>query len=223
MVINSENGISKFFSKVYLWMFIGLLISGGVAYYTSVTPAMIRMVYSSFNLILIIELIVVIAFSALRNKVSPLVAKILFITYSAISGLTLSSIFLVYKIESVGLVFLSAAVMFGLLALYGYITKQDLSSLGKILIFALLAIVVMSLINIFVGNESFNIFISIVSVVIFLGLTAWDMQALKAMYNYYSSDERELGKMAIYGALDLYLDFINIFLSLLNLFGKSKD
>ncbi len=223
MVINSENGISKFFSKVYLWMFIGLLISGGVAYYTSVTPAMIRMVYSSFNLILIIELIVVIAFSALRNKVSPLVAKILFIAYSAISGLTLSSIFLVYKIESVGLVFLSAAVMFGLLALYGYITKQDLSSLGKILIFALLAIVVMSLINIFVGNESFNIFISIVSVVIFLGLTAWDMQALKAMYNYYSSDERELGKMAIYGALDLYLDFINIFLSLLNLFGKSRD
>ena len=97
MVINSENGISKFFSKVYLWMFIGLLISGGVAYYTSVTPAMIRMVYSSFNLILIIELIVVIAFSALRNKVSPLVAKILFITYSAISGLTLSSIFLVYN------------------------------------------------------------------------------------------------------------------------------
>ena len=223
MVISSENGISKFFSKVYLWMFIGLLISGGVAYYTSVTPAMIRMVYSSFNLILIIELIVVIAFSALRNKVSPLVAKILFIAYSAISGLTLSSIFLVYKIESVGLVFLSAAVMFGLLALYGYITKQDLSSLGKILIFALLAIVVMSLINIFVGNESFNIFISIVSVVIFLGLTAWDMQALKAMYNYYSSDERELGKMAIYGALDLYLDFINIFLSLLNLFGKSRD
>ena len=223
MVINSENGISKFFSKVYLWMFIGLLISGGVAYYTSVTPSMIRMVYSSFSLILIIELIVVIAFSALRNKVSPLVAKILFIAYSAISGLTLSSIFLVYKIESVGLVFLSAAVMFGLLALYGYITKQDLSSLGKILIFALLAIVVMSLINIFVGNESFNIFISIVSVVIFLGLTAWDIQALKAMYNYYSSDERELGKMAIYGALDLYLDFINIFLSLLNLFGKSRD
>lgn len=223
MVINSENGISKFFSKVYLWMFIGLLISGGVAYYTSVTPAMIRMVYSSFNLILIIELIVVIAFSALRNKVSPLVAKILFIAYSAISGLTLSSIFLVYKIESVGLVFLSAAVMFGLLALYGYITKQDLSSLGKILIFALLAIVVMSLINIFVGNESFDIFISIVSVVIFLGLTAWDMQTLKAMYNYYSSDERELSKMAIYGALDLYLDFINIFLSLLNLFGKSRD
>lgn len=223
MVINSENGISKFFSKVYLWMFIGLLISGGVAYYTSVTPSMIRMVYSSFSLILIIELIVVIAFSALKNKVSPLVAKILFITYSAISGLTLSSIFLVYKIESVGLVFLSAAVMFGLLALYGYITKQDLSSLGKILIFALLAIVVMSLINIFVGNESFNIFISIVSVVIFLGLTAWDMQALKAMYNYYSSDERELSKMTIYGALDLYLDFINIFLSLLNLFGKSKD
>lgn len=223
MVIDNNNGISKFFSKVYLWMFIGLLISGGVAYYTSITPSMIKFVYGSYGWILITELIVVIAFSALRKKVSPGIAKVLFVTYAATSGLTLSSIFLVYKIQSIGMVFLSSSLMFGLLAAYGYITKTDLSSFGKILLFALLAIIIMSVINIFSHNGTFGIIISIISIVVFLGLTAWDMQALKAMYNYYASDEKELGKIAIYGALDLYLDFINIFLQLLNLFGKSKD
>lgn len=223
MVIDNNNGISKFFSKVYLWMFIGLLISGGVAYYTSITPSMIKFVYGSYGWILITELIVVIAFSALRKKVSPGIAKVLFVTYAATSGLTLSSIFLVYKIQSIGMVFLSSSLMFGLLAVYGYITKTDLSSFGKILLFALLAIIIMSVINIFAHNGTFGIIISIISIVVFLGLTAWDMQALKAMYNYYASDEKELGKIAIYGALDLYLDFINIFLQLLNLFGKSKD
>lgn len=223
MVIDNNNGMSKFFSKVYLWMFIGLLISGGVAYYTSITPSMIKFVYGSYGWILITELIVVIAFSALRKKVSPGIAKVLFVTYAAISGLTLSSIFLVYKIQSIGMVFLSSSLMFGLLAAYGYMTKTDLSSFGKILLFALLAIIIMSVINIFAHNGTFGIIISIISIVVFLGLTAWDMQALKAMYNYYANDEKELGKIAIYGALDLYLDFINIFLQLLNLFGKSKD
>lgn len=223
MVINSENKMSNFFSKVYLWMFIGLLISGAVAYYTSITESMLKFVYGGFTWILLLELVVVIAFSTLRRKVSPEVAKVLFVIYSAISGLTLSSIFIVYEIASIGMVFISAAVMFGLLAAYGYITKNDLSSFGKILIFALLAIIVMSIINMFVGNSTFGIVISIISIVIFLGLTAWDMQALKTMYNYYLNDEQELNKIAIYGALDLYLDFINIFLQLLNLFGKRRD
>lgn len=223
MVINSDDGMSRFFSKVYLWMFVGLLISGGVAYYTSITPSMIKFVYSGYAWILILELVVVILFSALRKKVSPTVAKLLFVLYSAISGLTLSSIFLVYKIQSVGIVFLSSALMFALLAVYGYITRQDLSSFGKILFFALLAIIIMSIVNIFVGNGTLGIIISIVSIAVFLGLTAWDMQTLKSMYNYYSNDENELNKIAIYGALDLYLDFINIFLQLLNLFGNSKD
>lgn len=223
MVIKKDNGMSNFFTRVYLWMFIGLLISGGVAYFTSVTPSMIMFVAKGYIWIVLAELLTVILFTALRKKVSPGSAKVLFIVYSALSGLTLSSIFLVYKIGSIGEVFLSAALMFGLLAAYGYMTKTDLSSMGKILIFALLAIIIMSLINTFVGNSSFSIVISIVSIVVFLGLTAWDMQALKAMYNYYSNDEKELNKVAIYGALDLYLDFINIFLQLLSLFGKQKD
>lgn len=223
MVMEKDNGLSKFFSGVYLWMFIGLLVSGLVAYYTSVSLNMLNFVYKSYTLIIIAELVVVIAFSALRRKVSPLVAKILFLTYAALSGLTLSSIFLVYKIGSIGMVFLSSAIMFGLLALYGYTTKTDLTSFGKILLFGLIAVIIMSIINIFVGNGTFGIVISIVSIVIFLGLTAWDMQKLKMIYNYYSSDENELAKFTIYGALDLYLDFINIFLQLLSLFGKRRD
>ncbi len=223
MVIDSENRMSKFFSKVYLWMFIGLLVSGGIAYYTSVTPGVRGLVYTYFNLFLILELVVVIAFSALRKKVSPLVAKVLFLVYAAISGLTLSSIFLVYKLDSIGMVFLSSALMFGLMAGYGYITKTNLSSFGKVLIFALLAVIIMSLINMFIGNGTFGIVISVISIVVFLGLTAYDMQNLKSMYDYYANDENELNKVAIYGALDLYLDFINIFLRLLQLFGKNKD
>ncbi len=223
MVLNSNENMSKFFSKIYLWMFIGLLISGGIAYYTSVTPSMMKFVFNNYIFIIILELVVVVILNALRKKVSPLAAKILFVLYSAVSGLTLTSVFLVFKIKSVAFVFLAAAVMFALLAIYGYVTKNDLTSFGKILLFALIAIIIMSLINIFIGNNTFDIVISIISIVVFLGLTAWDMQALKTIYNYYSQDSNELNKMAIYGALDLYLDFINIFLNLLNLFGERKD
>lgn len=223
MVIETENKMSKFFSNVYLWMFIGLLVSAGVAYYTSVSLNMLNFVYKYFTLIVILELVVVIAFTALMKKISPTVAKILFLVYSSISGLTLSSIFLVYEIESIGVVFLSSALMFGLMAVYGYTTKQELSSLGKLLTFGLIAIIIMSIINMFLGNGTFGIIISIISVVIFLGLTAWDMQMLKRLYRYHEGNEEEVSKIAIYGALQLYLDFINIFLDLLRLFGKSKD
>lgn len=222
-MINDNNGMSKFFSKVYLWMFIGLLVSGGIAYYTSVSVPMIKFVYGNYTWIILTELLVVILFTFLRKKVSSGVAKLLFLLYSAISGLTLSSIFIAFKLSSIIMVFISAALMFGLLAIYGYVTKQDLSSLGKIMIFALIAVLIMSLINLFVMNSTFGAVVSVISIVVFLGLTAWDMQALKAMYNYYSNDEDELNKVAIYGALDLYLDFINIFLQLLQLFGKSND
>lgn len=223
MVIDSGNGMSKFFTKVYLWMFVGLLISFGVAYYTSTNLNMIYFMLRNYTWIILAELLVVIFFSFLRRKVSSLVAGILFVVYAALSGLTLSSIFIVYEIGSIGMVFLSAALMFGLLAVYGYVTKNDLSSMGKILIFALLAIIIMSLINLFVYNSTFGVIISVISIVVFLGLTAWDMQNLKMIYNYYASDDKELNKASIYGALDLYLDFINIFIQLLSLFGKRKD
>lgn len=223
MIIENDNGKSRFFSGVYLWMFIGLALSGAVAYFTSITPAMINFVTNSIFAIIILELIVVIAFSALRNKISSTVAKILFVVYSMISGLTLSSIFLYYKIGSIGITFLSSALLFGMMALYGYFTNQDLSSFGRLLIFGLIAVIIMSIVNMFVLNSSLGLITSVISIVVFLGLTAWDMQKLRSMYDYYSGNKEELNKAAIYGALDLYLDFVNVFLDLLRLFGKNKD
>lgn len=223
MIIENDNNKTKFFTGVYLWMFIGLALSGVVAYLTSITPTMVNIVYKNVFVIIIIELLVVIVFSALRNKISSIGAKILFIIYSMVSGLTLSSIFLYYKIGSIGMVFISTAVLFGLMAIYGYLTNQDLSSFGKILLFGLIAVVIMSIINMFILNSAFGLFISVISIVIFLGFTAWDMKKLRNIYDYYSGNEEELKKASIYGALDLYLDFVNIFLDLLKLFGKSRD
>ena len=223
MVINNDNGKSKFFTGVYLWMFIGLALSGAVAYFTSTTPAMINFVRNCFFAIVILELIVVIAFTALRNKISSTVAKVLFIIYSIVSGLTLSSIFLYYKFGSVVMVFLSAALLFGLMAVYGYLTKQDLSSFGRLMLFGLIAVIIMSIINMFVLNSALGLVASIISIIVFLGFTAWDMKKLRSVYEYYVGNEEELNKAAIYGALDLYLDFVNIFLDLLRLFGKSRD
>lgn len=222
-MLEKNSGLNKFFTKVYMWMFIGLLISGGVAYYTSVSEVMLSFVLKFYIFIVISELVMVISFTSLRNKVSPEVAKMLFIIYSALSGLTLSTIFIIYKIESIGMVFLASAIMFGLLAIYGFVTKQDLSSFGKILLFGLISAVIMSIINIFIGNSAFDIFISIISIVIFLGLTAYDMNRLKQIYMIYADEHKILDKVSIYGALDLYLDFVNILLKLLRLFGRRKN
>ena len=223
MTIKKENGMNKFFRGVYLWMFAGLLLSGVMAYLTATNPTMTNFVYNNLTLVIILELVVAIAFIFLRRKVSANTAKILFIIYSLTSGLTMSSIFLVYKLDSIIMVFFSAALLFGLLAAYGYYTNNDLTSFGRLLTFGLIAVLIMSVINLFIFNSTFGVVISVISVVVFLGLTAWDMQNLKRIYEYYSNDEEELKKCTIYGALDLYLDFINIFLHLLELFGNDKD
>ena len=196
--MKSNEKITSFFTKVFLWMFIGLLFSGITAYYTAKTPSMINFVSSYFMFIILLELVVVIVFSFLRKKVSPSVAKILFIIYSVISGLTLSSIFIVYKLNSILFVFLASALLFGLLALYGYVTKQDLTSFGKLMFFGLIAVIIMSIINMFVTNSVFGIVVSIISIIVFLGLTAWDMKKLKSLYYEYENDEDELDKVAIY-------------------------
>jgi len=217
-----NEGLSKFFSKVYMWMFIGLLTSGIVSYLVSSTASM-AFVLNNYTIFALLEIIMVIVFVSLRKKASPTLATILFLVYAAMNGATLSIIFLAYSIKSIVFVFIASALLYGALALYGYITKKDLTNMGRLLFFGLIAIIIISLINIFVGNSSLDIILSVVSICVFLGLTAWDMQSLKMIYNYYSNDENELNKASIYGALDLYLDFINIFLDLLRLFGRAKD
>lgn len=211
---------NKIFSKIFFWMFVGLAITFGVGYYVSLNENMLYNVFSSYYIFLIIaEIGVVIWLSARIRKMKPTTAKVLFCLYSFITGLTFSSIFVVYQITSIVFVFGITAIIFLIFALIGYFTKMDLTKIGTYLFMILLGVIICSIINIFVGSETFDLGITIVCLIVFIVYTAYDIQIIKR--NLYNITEED--NLAIYGALQLYLDFINIFLRLLQLFGKSRD
>ena len=203
-----------------MWMFIGLAITFGTGYYVSVNPNMLFNVFGSYYWILIIaEIIVVIWLSARIRKMNPMTAKILFCLYSFLTGLTFSSIFVVYQLTSIIYVFGITSIIFLIFALIGYFTKIDLTKLGTYLFMALLGVIICSIINIFVGSSAFDLGLTIICLIIFIAYIAYDIQIIKR--NLYMITEED--NLAIYGALQLYLDFINIFLRLLQLFGKARD
>lgn len=211
---------NKIFSKVFFWMFIGLAITFGVGYYVSFNEAMLYNVFSKYYMFLIIaELIVVIVLSARIRKMQPTTAKILFCLYSFITGLTFSSVFVVFDIMSIIYVFGITALIMLLFAAIGHYTKIDLTKFGVYLFMILLGIIICSIINMFVGSETFDLTLTIICLVVFIVYIAYDVQVIKR--NLYQIEDEE--NLAIYGALQLYLDFINIFLRLLQLFGKSRD
>lgn len=211
---------NKIFSKVFFWMFIGLAITFGIGYYTSVNANMLYNVFNTYYLFLVIaEIVVVIVLSARIRKMKPITAKILFCLYSFLTGLTFSSIFVVYQVTSIVYVFGITALIFLIFALIGYFTKIDLTKLGVYLFMMLLGIIICSLINIFVGSETFDLVLTIICLIVFIAYIAYDIQIIKR--NLYMIPEED--NLAIYGALQLYLDFINIFLRLLQLFGRSND
>lgn len=211
---------NKLFSKVFMWMFIGLAITFGIGYYVSINPNMLFNVFGSYYWLLIIaELVVVIWLSARIRKMKPTTAKLLFCAYSFLTGLTFSSIFVIYEISSIIYVFGITALLFLIFALIGYFTKIDLTKIGVYLFMILLGVIICSIINIFVGSETFDLGITIVCLIVFIIYIAYDMQVIKR--NLYLIPEED--NLAIYGALQLYLDFINIFLRLLQLFGRSRD
>jgi hypothetical protein len=211
---------NEIFKKVFLWMFVGLLITFATGYVVSVSPNMIEKIFSSsmYIILAIIEIALVIILSARITKMNPTTARILFILYSFVTGLTFSSIFIVYEMSSIIYVFLITAIVFGILSFIGYTTNVDLTKMGTYLLIGLIAVLISTIINIFVGNGTFEIIICIISVLVFLGFTAYDVQKIKQLSNYY--DENSI---AIIGALELYLDFINIFLDLLRLFAKERN
>ena len=211
----------KSYPKVFMWMFIGLLVTFLTGFFVSTNENMLMSIFSggAYFILVLLELGVVIFLSARIHKMSSATAKICFIIYSFLTGLTLSSIFVVYKLESIMLIFLVAAFLFGVFAIIGYKTKLDLTRFGTILLMMLLGIILCTVINIFLGNETFDIIICIISIIVFLGFVAFDIQKIKRLEN--SMIDRE--NLAIIGALELYLDFINIFLDLLRLFGDSRD
>ena len=207
-------------SKVFGWMFIGLLVTFLTGYVVSLNPNMLMNALSGigFWLIIIAELFLVIFLSARITKMQPTTAKISFLLYSFVSGLTFSSIFVTYQLSSIMYVFLIAAVIFGIFALIGAYTKKDLSKLGTYLAMGLFGVILITIFNLFIGSSTTILILSIVSILIFIGYTAYDVQKILRLYDNSILPEDNL---AIYGALELYLDFINIFLDLLQLFGDS--
>ena len=211
---------NKIFSKIFMWMFVGLAITFGVGYYVSLNENMLYNIFKSYYVILIIiELALVIFLSAKINSMQPTTAKLLFCLYSFVTGLTFSSIFVVYQITSIIYVFGITELLFLIFALIGYYTKIDLTKIGTYLIMGLIGIIICSIINMFIDSAAFNMTYIIIGLIIFIIYVAYDIQVIKNnLYNIENEDNQ-----AIYGALQLYLDFINIFLRLLQLFGKNKD
>lgn len=208
------------FAKVFLWMFIGLLITFGTSFYVSTQEFLAWNVLKLGWVWFIIELAIVIFLAARITKMSSFTAKLSFVLYSFVTGLMLSYIFIIFSLPSILLVFGAAALMFGIFGLYGYFTKVDLTKISSILAMGLVGIIIVSLINIFLGNAMVDTIISIVGIVIFTLFVAYDIQKIKSFSSFSNIPTDNL---AIYGALQLYLDFINIFLNLLNLFGNSRD
>lgn len=209
---------------VYLWMTSALVISGLTAMLVAGNPTLINAIFSSkfgFIAIILAQLGLVMLISSRINKLSVLTATVLFILYAALTGVTLSSIFLVFTQESITSVFFITAGTFAVVSAFGYITKKDLSSLGNILFMGLIGIIIASVVNWFLHSEMLYWIVSYIGVLIFVGLTAYDTQKIKQMAIEYSDGNFEITKkVALIGALSLYLDFINLFLYLLRIFGK---
>ena len=209
-------------AKTFGWMFIGLLVTFLTGYGISMNPNMLLNVMSTTGLLLIIiaEFALVIFLSARITKMKPITAKISFLLYSFVSGLTFSSIFVVYEMSSIMFVFLITAIIFALFAVLGATIKIDLTKVGTYLIMGLIAVILVSIVNIFLNSSSLDFMLSIIFVLIFIGLTAYDVQRLGRISQLSLIDEDNL---AIYGALELYLDYINLFLHLLSILGSSRD
>lgn len=213
--------LKRVYSKVFAWMFIGLLVTFLTGYIVSINENMLLSIFNKglYWLFAIIELGLVIFLSARIRKMGTTTARICFIVYSFISGLTFSSIFVVYDLGFIMYVFALTAILFGVFALIGHFTKLDLSKIGSILLMALLGVIICTIVNIFVKSEAFEFGITVASLVIFLLFVAYDMRKIKLLQNSFDNENN----LAICGALELYLDFINIFIDLLKLLSRSRD
>ena len=210
--------------KVYVWMALALAITGITSFGVANSPGIMTAIFSNqiiFWGLVIAELALVFAISGAINRLSLTTATLLFVLYSVINGVVLSSIFIIYTMTSIASVFFITAGTFAVMAFIGYTTKADLTSLGKILIMALIGLIIASLVNVFfVKSTGFDLIVSYVGVLIFVGLTAYDSQKIKRMLEMAPDASEASQKLALVGALSLYLDFINLFIYLLRILGK---
>jgi len=218
-----------FMNKVYAWMSSALLITGFVAWWAATTPAFLEILYPPqgginklvFYGLIGAELGLVVWLSARIQQMTAERASLLFIIYSVLNGLTMSTIFLLYTSASISSTFFITAGTFGAMSFYGYTTKKDLTSWGNLLFMGLIGLVIATVVNMFLQSSMLYYILNYVGVLVFVGLTAYDTQKIKKLANSLNSEE-DAKKGAIMGALTLYLDFINLFLYLLRLFGDRK-
>jgi uncharacterized protein len=213
---------SSIINQVYAWMTAGLLVTGAVAAYTASSVWLLNLIFGNpFGIwvLFIAQIALVIGLSAGIGRLAPATATALFVGYAALNGLTLASIFLVYTRASIASTFFITAATFAIMSFYGYVTKRDLTRMGSLLFMALIGLVLASLVNFFLRNTALYWIITYAGVLIFIGLIAWDTQKIKSLSRQ-ATDDTSARRIAILGSLMLYLDFINLFLFLLRIFGR---
>lgn len=211
--------------KVYLWMTMALVITGFTAYGVATSPAIMSAILMNKMLffgLIIGEFALVIGLSAAINRLSLSTATLMFVLYSVINGATLSVIFLAYTMSSIANVFFITAGTFAAMAFIGYTTKKDLSGMGKMLMMALIGLIIATVVNLFLRSTGLQLIVSYIGVLVFVGLTAYDTQKIKQMLMMAEDTGETAQKLALLGALSLYLDFVNMFLYLLRIFGKEE-
>lgn len=222
----SIRGMNAFIAKVFGWMFIGLMLTAGVSFYVASTPSLVYGIVNNPILLFglfIGEIVLVSVLSARITRLRTVTAAVMFLIYAVLNGITLSFVLLIYTGESVASAFGITALTFGIMSVYGYFTRADLTRFRNILFMGLIGVLVLSVVNMFLGSSGLGWLISMLSLFVFLGLTAHDMQTLKGYYFGTEGNEVLRGNIGIIGALGLYLDFVNLFLIFLRLFGRSRD
>lgn len=217
----SVSEINSAMARVYNYMMMAVLTSAVVSYLVSSSPALMAVLFGTGLkwVVLFAPLVAIFAITFFMDKVSKIGAMFMLYGFAALMGLSLSTIFVVYTMGSIFMAFVSSAILFGTMSAYGYFTKKDLTSIGQFMIVGLIAIIIASIVNIFVGSSVVTMVISALAIIIFLGLTAYDTQQIREMV----SVNRPEDNAEIAGALTLYMDFINIFINLLQLFGDKKE
>ena len=220
---------SSFINRVFGWMTAGLALTGVIAYYTAAYLAShldaLRKFGKAIWIVMIVEIVLVIGLSSAVNRISAALATLGFLLYAALNGVTLSIIFLAYTNQSLAATFFVTSGTFGALGLYGWLTKRDLTTIGSLCFMGLFGLIIASLVNLFFHNDTASLVISWIGVLIFVGLTAYDTQKIKQLaiaVGDGETDEETGKKFAVVGALTLYLDFINLFLYLLRIFGRRR-
>ena len=224
-LINEQAGsrVQTYMSHVYGWMTVGLLLTALVAWFASSNMALIQLLSKGMWVLLIAELALVFVISGMINRLSGAAATTLFMLYSVLNGCTFSIYFKIYTSSSIASVFFITAGMFGALAFYGYTTKRDLSGFGRFLFMGLIGLVIASLVNMFMHSEPLMWAVTYIGVFVFAGLTAYDTQKLKELGDGLPQDDQNIfRRFVIIGALQLYLDFINLFIMLLRIFADRR-